>query len=342
MLNNTQKLLAGVLALVLVAGMTSPAFAGGPAPQKITICHIPPGNPNNPQTIEVASPSLPAHIAHGDTLGACSTITVTKIVDGGPLAVANFPLELDNNFGPVTSGVPVEVFPATIYTVSESCNDGAECNFYDASFSGDCNDSGVFPSTTGGIGYSCTITNTYNPPETANLTVIKNVINDGTGTNDSDDFTMVITATNPSDNNFAGSTAPGTTVTIEPGPYSVGETGPLGYTPLFSVDCSGVAIAGQSYTCTITNTDDEEQPVDSDGDGVPDEEDKCPDTPPGTPVDADGCETMGIPVTGQLLSLDSSSLVIAGLASNAMWMIPAVAGIAGAGLYLIKLRTNRD
>jgi len=27
--NNTQKLLAGALALVLVAGMTSPAFAGG-------------------------------------------------------------------------------------------------------------------------------------------------------------------------------------------------------------------------------------------------------------------------------------------------------------------------
>ncbi len=30
-------------------------------------------------------------------------------------------------------------------------------------------------------------------------------------------------------------------------------------------------------------------PADSDGDGVPDSLDQCPDTPPGTPVDATGC-----------------------------------------------------
>ena len=48
------------------------------------------------------------------------------------------------------------------------------------------------------------------------------------------------------------------------------------------------------------------------------------------------------PVAGELLSLDSSALVVAGLTSSAVWMIPAVAGIAGAGIYLVKLRTNRD
>ena len=47
-------------------------------------------------------------------------------------------------------------------------------------------------------------------------------------------------------------------------------------------------------------------------------------------------------VAGELLSLDSSSLVIAGLTSSAVWMIPTLAGIAGAGIYLMKLRTNRD
>jgi len=30
------------------------------------------------------------------------------------------------------------------------------------------------------------------------------------------------------------------------------------------------------------------------------------------------------------------------LTSSAAWMIPAVAGMAGAGLYLAKLRPNRD
>ena len=48
------------------------------------------------------------------------------------------------------------------------------------------------------------------------------------------------------------------------------------------------------------------------------------------------------PVAGELISLDSTALVIAGLSSSAVWIIPAVAGIAGTGLYLVKLRTNRD
>ena len=47
-------------------------------------------------------------------------------------------------------------------------------------------------------------------------------------------------------------------------------------------------------------------------------------------------------VAGELLSLDSSSLVVAGLTSSVMWIIPTVAGLAGAGVYLVKLRTNRD
>jgi len=38
---------------------------------KVLVCHVPPGNPENPVTIEVAEPSVPAHLAHGDTEGAC-------------------------------------------------------------------------------------------------------------------------------------------------------------------------------------------------------------------------------------------------------------------------------
>jgi hypothetical protein len=38
---------------------------------KVLVCHVPPGNPENPVTIEVADPALPAHLAHGDTEGAC-------------------------------------------------------------------------------------------------------------------------------------------------------------------------------------------------------------------------------------------------------------------------------
>jgi len=93
------------------------------------------------------------------------------------------------------------------------------------------------------------------PPTLASLTVIKNVVNDDSGTNVPGDFTMVITAINPSDNNFAGVSGAGTTITIDSGAYSVNETGPGGYGKTLSPECSGTAIAGELYICTITNYD---------------------------------------------------------------------------------------
>jgi hypothetical protein len=40
-------------------------------PDKVAICHFPPGNPDNEHTIVVDSSSVSAHQAHGDTLGSC-------------------------------------------------------------------------------------------------------------------------------------------------------------------------------------------------------------------------------------------------------------------------------
>ena len=39
--------------------------------QKMTICHYPPGNTDNPQTIEIPVSAWPAHQAHGDVEGPC-------------------------------------------------------------------------------------------------------------------------------------------------------------------------------------------------------------------------------------------------------------------------------
>lgn len=39
--------------------------------EKVVICHIPPGNPSNAQTITVGASAVNAHLSHGDTLGAC-------------------------------------------------------------------------------------------------------------------------------------------------------------------------------------------------------------------------------------------------------------------------------
>ena len=39
--------------------------------EKVTICHIPPGNPDNAHEITVGAPAVPAHLAHGDNIGFC-------------------------------------------------------------------------------------------------------------------------------------------------------------------------------------------------------------------------------------------------------------------------------
>ena len=39
--------------------------------EKVTICHIPPGNPDNAHEITVGAPAVPAHLAHGDNIGVC-------------------------------------------------------------------------------------------------------------------------------------------------------------------------------------------------------------------------------------------------------------------------------
>jgi hypothetical protein len=44
---------------------------GGDGNDKVKICHIPPGNPDNAHTISVSENAVDAHLEHGDTLGKC-------------------------------------------------------------------------------------------------------------------------------------------------------------------------------------------------------------------------------------------------------------------------------
>ncbi len=47
-------------------------------------------------------------------------------------------------------------------------------------------------------------------------------------------------------------------------------------------------------------------------------------------------------VGGELLPIDTTALMLAGLQSSAIWMLPVLAGAAGAGAYYIKTRMNKD
>ncbi len=89
----------------------------------------------------------------------------------------------------------------------------------------------------------------------ATLTVIKQVTNDNGGTAVPSDFTMTVGGTNVSSSSFSGSSV-GTTVTLDPGAYSVNELFHTGYAmTASSTDCAGTIASGQAKTCTITNND---------------------------------------------------------------------------------------
>ena len=61
----TKKLAKGARGV----GSSAQALGGGEV--KVTVCHIPPGNPANAHEITIGAPGVPAHLAHGDYLGAC-------------------------------------------------------------------------------------------------------------------------------------------------------------------------------------------------------------------------------------------------------------------------------
>jgi len=46
-------------------------------------------------------------------------------------------------------------------------------------------------------------------------------------------------------------------------------------------------------------------------------------------------------VGGEVLAINNIALLISGVSLSAVWMIPTLAGLAGAGVYLVKFRTNK-
>ena len=74
------------------SGGGAPA-GGGQNVKMITVCHYPPGQPNNPQEISIPESAWSVHQAHGDVLGSCSgNTTGTKMI-----TVCHYPPGQPNN-----------------------------------------------------------------------------------------------------------------------------------------------------------------------------------------------------------------------------------------------------
>ncbi len=63
-------------------------------------------------------------------------------------------------------------------------------------------------------------------------------------------------------------------------------------------------------------------------------------TTPGAPTIVHCDLIISHPVAGELLPLDSTALLLAGLTSMSVWTIPTILGLAGAGVYLVKYRAR--
>lgn len=104
----------GLLAL-LVLTLAAPATAT--YTHKVTICHLPPGNPENVQTIEVDESAVPAHLEHGDYFGECKPpppVDVCPNLEGNQATVPDgYHLGEDENGRPicVQNPPPVDVCP---------------------------------------------------------------------------------------------------------------------------------------------------------------------------------------------------------------------------------------
>ncbi len=196
----------------------------------------------------------------GDTLTCTITntyqpahLTVTKVVNnthGGTAVASDWTLLVGTT--PVTSGQSNAFAPGT-YTVSEANGPSGYQQDSIVCTNGQTTTSDGSVTLASGDNATCIITNSDIAPQ---LTVIKHVVNTAGGSAIASDFTMQVTGTNVSDASFAGAEAPGTTVTLDAGSFSVGEAsgGPANYLATQSGDCSGAINVGDNLTCTITNT----------------------------------------------------------------------------------------
>jgi len=256
----TGACLAALLLLSLGATASAkprPGNGKGKGQVKVALCH-------KGKTIRVGFPAVKAHLRHGDRIGPCglpapapgtARLTVIKHVisnNGGTKTAGDFTITINgvtatggNTFAGSEAGVTKTITTFGAYSVTESSVSG----YARTSASVDC--AGTIAS---GQDKVCLL---VNDDLAAQLTVVKQVINDHGGTKTPADFAITVNGvTVIGGNSFAGS-ALGTTRTLSSiGTYSVTEAAVPGYAlQSASVGCSGTIALGESKTCVLTNND---------------------------------------------------------------------------------------
>src|ERR687889_282971 len=199
--------------------------------------------------INTYSASPPPPIATG------KIIVIKRVINdgGGTKGPSDFIITINGNnptpssFAGSSSGTTITLKPGS-YSVTETGPPG-----YTADYSDGCNGN-----VKAGSINKCTITNTFQPvPESAQLIIIKNVINNNNDIYGSvvkpSAFTITVHGNNPLPRSFPGKSGDGVIVNLEPGKYSITEEGQSGYTTDYSDSCQGSISSGEAKVCVITN-----------------------------------------------------------------------------------------
>ena len=200
-------------------------------------------------TVE-ASTTTACTITNRQRRGSIRVIKQVVNDNGGTAVASDFTIALGDSANTTFAGV---ANPGTTYSFDEGytfsvTEIGLPAGYAQISASGDC--SGAIAADVTKV---CAITNDDIAPR---LTVVKHVINDNGGKATAGQWTMNVSATNPSASSFPGAESPGTTTTLNAGAFTVTESGgPGGYLQTGAVGCAGTIALGETKTCTITNDD---------------------------------------------------------------------------------------
>ncbi len=102
---------------VKVCAINVICYAGNSNVAKVQVCHIPPGNNQNPQTICINASAVPAHLAQGSYLGACNVSTVCTNNSNRGIAQSEVMLDVQQSISdlnvypnPARSGITFEYY----------------------------------------------------------------------------------------------------------------------------------------------------------------------------------------------------------------------------------------
>lgn len=117
------------------------------AEKKVTLCHIPPGDPAHPQTLSVAEAAVRAHLAHGDQVGACAAGCASSCDDGNLCtsdscsadgACLHAPVSCDDGAVCTLDACDPDVGCLRLPNDGQACDDGNVCTTADACAGTEC------------------------------------------------------------------------------------------------------------------------------------------------------------------------------------------------------------